>query len=373
MSLELQKMYKKLSGSISLPLSILYNKSLTEGKYPVLWKMSYVTPTFKSGNRSKVENYRPISILCAASKVFERLIFNRLYEHVRKQINPKQHGFVPGKSTQTNLIEYTNFIVESISKGGQVDTILTDFCKAFDKVSHNILSQDLESVGVKDVCLNWFRSYLIDRTQVVMIGSTKSSDIKPTSGIPQGSILGPLLFLIFINSLPTIFKSSWSSLFADDHKLSKKINDVYDCILLQADLDLLSDWCKNRLLDLNIKKCHSLYITYKPDKVDFNYKFNGEDTTRVAVKNDLGVEFDEKVKFKYHFQSVTRKCYQMIGFIFRTTKHFKKPSSIMRLYYHTYEADWNIVARFGTPSTPNTSTRLNGSRESLPVYCIFYR
>lgn len=116
--------YKNLSGSIILPLSILYNKSLSE--YPTLWKTSYVTPTFKTGNRSTVENYRPISILCTISKVFERLIFNRLYAHVREHIRPSQHGFVSGKSVQSNLLEYMNFIVKSISNGGHVDTIFTD-------------------------------------------------------------------------------------------------------------------------------------------------------------------------------------------------------------------------------------------------------
>lgn len=325
--------YKNLSNSISLPLSILFNKSMNEGKYPELWKISYVLPTYKSGNRSKVENYRPISILCAVSKIMERIMFNRLYAHVKDHISAYQHGFVPGKSVQSNLLEFVNFIVESISNGGQIDTIFTDFSKAFDKVSHNLLLQDLETVGVKGDYGRWFHTYLTGRTQLVMIGSTKSKDIRPSSGIPQGSILGPLLFLIFINNLPSIFKSSWSSLFADDHKLSKKINSQQDCMALQEDLDLLSEWCTNRLLDLNVKKCHVLTITFKPSKIDYDYSINGEDTTKVSVKKDLGVEFDEKAKFNHHMSSITRKCYQMIGFIFRTTKLFRDPKSILRLYY----------------------------------------
>lgn len=325
--------YKNLSNSISVPLTILFNKSIDEGKFPEQWKISYILPTFKSGNRSKVENYRPISILCAISKVMERIMFNRLYAHVKEYISIYQHGFVQGKSVQSNLLEYVNFIVESISNGGQIDTIFTDFSKAFDKVSHNLLLQDLEKVGVKGGYRSWFHTYLTNRTQIVTIGSTKSKDIKPSSGIPQGSILGPLLFLIFINNLPSIFKSSWSSLFADDHKLSKKISNEEDCIALQADLDLLSEWCKNRLLDLNAGKCHALTITYKPRKIDFNYSIDNQNTTKVTVKEDLGVKFDEKAKFNHHMSSVTRKSYQMIGFIFRATKMFRDPKSIMKLYY----------------------------------------
>lgn len=325
--------YKKLSNSISLPMTLLFNKSLTEAKYPTTWKESFIIPVFKSGNRSNVQNYRPISILCTISKVFERIIFNRLYEHIRDQISRSQHGFVSGRSTLTNLLEYLNFIIESMANGGQTDTIFTDFSKAFDQVSHNLLLQDLQNFSVNGDCLAWFQSYLTNRSQVVLIGSTKSKEILPTSGIPQGSILGPLLFLIFINNLPTIFKSSFSSLYADDHKLSKQINDINDCIALQDDLDRLSQWCKTRLLNLNTEKCFDLTMTYKPQKINFNYRIDGVDTTTVNVKKDLGVVFDEKVKFKQHFQSTTRKCYQMLGFIFRTTKHFTHPKSIIKLYY----------------------------------------
>lgn len=205
--------YKKLSRSICKPMAILFNKSIHERKYPTLWKMSFIIPIFKEGNRSSVKNYGPISILYTISKVFERIMFNRLYGHIREYISLSQHGFVSGRSTQTNLLEFVNFVVHSIANGGQVDTIFTDFSKAFDQVSHNLLLQDLENFGVNGAILQWFESHLNGRSQFVMIGSTKSHVINPTSGIPQGSILGPLFFLIFINSLPETFKSSFSSLF----------------------------------------------------------------------------------------------------------------------------------------------------------------
>lgn len=155
--------YKRLSRSISVPLAILFNKSISEGKYPDRWKDSFITPAFKSENRSTVNNYRPISILCTISKVFERIVFNRLYSHIKDFISDAQHGFVSGKSTLTNLLEFVNYIVESMANGGQVDTIFTDFSKAFDQVSHNILLQDLKNYGVKGVLQNWFRSYITER------------------------------------------------------------------------------------------------------------------------------------------------------------------------------------------------------------------
>lgn len=271
--------------------------------------------------------------MCTISQIFERIVFNRLYGHVKEHVSIHQHGFVPGKSVQSNLLVYLNFTVESVSNGGQVDTIYTDFSKAFDMVSHNLLLQDLELVGAKTTYRDWFHAYLTDRTQYVKIGSTKSKEIRPTSGIPQGSILGPLLFLLFINNLPLMYTSSWCSLFADDHKLSRKINSRQDCADLQADLDFLAKWCENRLLKLNVKKCHAITTMYKPSKIQYDYTINGEEVTRVLVIKDLGVYFDEKAKFNQHITNTTRKCYRMIGFIFRTTKQFNDPKSIISLYY----------------------------------------
>lgn len=151
--------------------------------------MSFISPIFKSGNRSKVENYRPISILCSISKVFERIVFNRLYTHIKECISLSQHGFVSGRSTLTNLLEYVHTVVDSLANGGQVDTIFTDFSKAFDQVSHNLLLQDLENFGVNGFILQWFRSYLIGRCQYVMIGSTKSTaNFRNSTGINSWSI-----------------------------------------------------------------------------------------------------------------------------------------------------------------------------------------
>ncbi len=160
-----------------------------------------------------------------------------------------------------------------------MDTIYSDFAKAFDQVSHNLLLQRLKSYGIDDNFISWFSSYLIDRSQLVVIGSTKSNRITPTSGIPQGSILGPLLFLLFINDLPEIFKSSESSLFADDLKLYKKIVEAADCQLLQSDIDLLSNWCRTRRLNLNVDKCFSLTTSLKQSKIKFNYQINGTSLT----------------------------------------------------------------------------------------------
>ena len=324
--------YKRLSSIISLPLSILFNKSLREGVYPSAWKISNVTPVYKSGKKSDVCNYRPISILSAASKVFERIIFNKVYNHVRDFITPAQHGFVTGKSTLTNLLEFATQITDSILNGGQLDVIFTDFSKAFDHVPHGLLLLKIQNFGIKSNMLRWFRSYLSGRTQVVTIGGGRSNGFTPSSGVPQGSILGPLMFLLFINDLPDVF-SSTCSLFADDNKLFRKIENAADGVCLQSDISSFSMWCVDNELSLNPKKCSVLSITNKPQPIDYNYYIDDNTIDKKPSKLDLCVKFNTKHSFNDHFNEVTKKCYQLIGFLFRSTQHFKRPESLIKLYY----------------------------------------
>lgn len=326
--------YKQLSLSISSPLSILFNKSIREGLFPSAWKTSNVTPVYKSGKKSDACNYRPINILAAASKIFERIIFNKVYQHVREFITSAQHGFVSGKSTLTNLLEFATKITDSILDGGQLDVIFTDFSKAFDQVSHRLLLLKLQKLGIKSNILQWFRSYLSERTQCVVIGGCKSNRFTPTSGVPQGSILGPLLFLLFINDLPDIFSSS-SSLFADDNKIFRKIDCAADGFCLQSDIASFSAWCDNNKLNLNPKKCSALSITRKPNPIDYQYSIKDMPIEKEIKKKDLGVTFDSKESFSHHISEITKKSYQLIGFIFRTTQHFNRPASLIKLY-NTY-------------------------------------
>lgn len=322
--------FMQLSLSLSLPLCILFNKSLSEMKFPTRWKISFVSPIFKEGKKDDVKNYRPVSILCAMSKVFDRLVFNRLFDDVKLNIHCTQHGFFEKRSTQTNLMEYVSMVADSIVDGGQVDTIYTDFAKAFDKVDHGILLSKLFSFGIHGNEVKWFSSYLSNRTQFVVIGGSKSDGVVPTSGVPQGSILGPLLFIIFINDLLSSLQSS--SGFADDLKIFKAIKSEYDCELLQGDLRKIVEWCKANNMVLNVDKCAVMSTTHSRNKSIFPYAIEGEILKRVSVKKDLGVIFDDKLSFRDHVDFITRKSYQLLGFIFRCGRYFSDQSSIKLLY-----------------------------------------
>lgn len=297
-----------------------------------MWKVSNVMPVFKSGRKSDVSNYRPVSILAAASKVFERIIFNRVLEHVKEFLSPAQHGYITARSTMTNLLEYVTHVTDAMLDGGQLDTVFTDFSNAFDQVSHQLLLIKLQNFGLKGDVLKWFESYLSGRTQHVVVGGSKSAAVMPMSGVPQGSILGPLLFLMFINDLPDIFSSS-SLLFADDTKIFRKICCLNDCYALQSDVQLLTAWCDENQLSLNPEKCSSMSTTCKTKPVSYQYSMSDVPIERKTVKKDLGVKFDNKHSFKAHVNEITKRSYQMIGFIFRSTQHFKRPSSIIKLYF----------------------------------------
>lgn len=322
--------FVRLSLSLSLPLSILFNKSLTENKFPSRWKTGFVSPIFKEGDRNDVANYRPVTILCAISKIFERLVFNKLFAMVKSDIHCSQHGFFKSRSTQSNLMEYVTFVADAIVDGGQVDTVYTDFAKAFDKVDHGTLLLKLKSFGLSDSVVRWFATYLNNRPQFVVIGGSKSSRIVPTSGVPQGSILGPLLFIMFINDLLESLASC--SGFADDLKLYRSISNSYDCELLQDDLSKVVDWCRQNKMSLNVDKCAVMSITHSREKRMFPYAVDNDLLKRVTVKKDLGIILDEKLSFREHIDEITRKAYRMLGFIFRCGKYFSSQSSIRLLY-----------------------------------------
>lgn len=323
---------KNCAHSLSVPLNILFNKSLSTGSFPQIWKLSYLTPVFKSGDQSFVENYRPICILSSIPKLFEKLILNKISFILNSCITTCQHGFVSGRSTLTNLTLYENFISNALSHNQQVDSIYTDFSKAFDKVCHKILINKLSKLGIKGNLLSWFKSYLVMRQLTVCLFDNLSYTFEATSGVPQGSHLGPILFNLFINDVPNIFTHVLILMFADDLKLYKIIHNIEDCLSLQSNLNCFSDWCLQNKLTLNVNKCQVMRFHRKRNPLLFTYFLNNHTLSAVVEIRDLGITFDTKLTFIKHINNITSKAMQMLGFILRISKDFKNLKTVKLLY-----------------------------------------
>lgn len=208
-------------------------------QYPNKWKISHITPIYKADDTTTVENYRPISILSAIAKIFDKLLYLHILSKTKHLISIHQHGFAVGKSTITNLIEYVDFIANNMAGGGQIDVIFMDSAEAFDKISHNKLLQKISSLPLDPCLIKLLQTYLTQRKQYICLYVEKSECVTPNSWVPQGSILSPLLFALFINDLPPLVNSE-ILLIADDVKIFRKINSHDDARAPQNDIDTIN-------------------------------------------------------------------------------------------------------------------------------------
>lgn len=323
---------KNVARSISHHLCNIFNNSLNTGTFPSSWRQSTITPVFKSGDRSKIENYRGISILDAIPKLFEKIVTSKLIAFIEPKLSPHQHGFMKGKSTTTNLADYTSHLLNELAEGRQVDCILTDFSKAFDKVNHLILVQKLKKFGINGSLLKWLSSYLQERVQRVKFNDHLSETIIVHSGVPQGSHLGPVLFNVFINDLTEQIKSSRYLMYADDVKIFNTINSEQDGINLCNDLRLLTEWCKINHMQLNIKKCHVISFSRRSSLLTVDYHINSEVLNRLTTTNDLGIIMDSKLTFKDHIEKIVNNGKRILGFMKRRAKEFNDPYVTKVLY-----------------------------------------
>ena len=321
------------ANELAVPISILFRKSLASGRIPTEWKMANVSPIFKKGAKSAVNNYRPVSLTCVLCKTMEKLIREQILQHLVKNniISPHQHGFVPGRSCMTQLLESMDEWTNIIENNGSIDVIYTDFQKAFDSVPHKRLAQKLESCGIDGNVLAWVKDFLAERKQTVVINGIKSSEGKVTSGIPQGSVLGPLLFVIYINDLPRGLKTV-AKMFADDTKVFARSDTDDGAINLQKDIDELQNWSDKWLLKFHPDKCCVLKIGKdNGNKYEMGDMNKGSRTTlkETQKEKDLGVIIDNKLSFKDHVAHATARANRMVGLIRRSFDYLNERTFVL--------------------------------------------
>ena len=314
------RLLTELVNSISKPITLLLNKTIETGEIPDDWKRAIVSPIFKKGARNRAENYRPISLTSIVCKLMESFVKNAVLNHIleEKLLSSKQHGFISGRSTTTQLLTYLDKCIDTIANGGVVDSIYFDFAKAFDTVPHRRLISKLKSYGVSGNILTWIESFLSGRSQIVKVNGEESISAAVLSGIPQGSVLGPLLFVIYINDLPEVVSSD-AFLFADDTKILRQVISREDSLILQADIDALSDWSKKWLLKFNNDKCHVLTMG-KLDNITHTHRYtlNESELEHVFEEKDLGVIIDMELKYEEHIATKVRKANAIMGLIRRS-------------------------------------------------------
>lgn len=345
-------------------LCTIFNNSLTSGIFPDDWKLAVVVPVLKSGNSGDVLNYRPISLLSSFSKLFEMVIHQFLSFKFRSIVIPNQHGFMSGRSTSTNLVSFMSAASEVVCNRGQLDVFYFDLSKAFDVVNHNILLYKLSSYGVCGSVYNLLKSYLSDRQAYVRVNNTTSSLYKASSGVPQGSVLGPLLFNIFVNDVSRVILNSSFLQYADDIKLYKKISTLEDCIALQNDAYSFGRWCLDNDLRLNHSKTKIMTYSRKTHDIFFPYSYHGELLSRVSELRDLGVVFDSTLRFDTHVIKVVQSALRTLGAVSRITKEFKSPSAFFTLYCSLVRSQleyasvvWNGISKTNSSSVERVQNK----------------
>ena len=331
----------ELSEELSEPLAVIFNLSLTTGTIPEMWKLANVTPIFKKGSKTTPGNYRPVSLTCIICKVMESLLRDQIVNHlaVNDLIYQSQHGFMRKKSCLTNLLEYMETLSDLVDQGHSVDVVYLDFAKAFDKVPHGRLATVLTAHGIGGDVLAWVKEWLTGRSQRVVLNGKESAWLPVTSGVPQGSVLGPTLFVVFINPIDRVLEelSGFLSKFADDTKVGRIVDTQDDCEVLQQILNYLVEWADSWQMKFNADKCKVIHFGRANDR--HKYTMGGHAPAgvvleEVKVEKDVGVMVSEDLKPSTQCSQAAKKANSILG---RMSRSFSYRDKVVWLrLYKTY-------------------------------------
>ena len=323
------RVFKEIAPVLTRPLYIIFDISIKTGKVPSAWKIASITPIFKNkGSKNHAENYRPISLTCIVSKILESVVRDDVLSYFKENglLSDRQFGFLEGRSTTLQLLTVMEKWIDILDNDGIIDVIFCDFQKAFDKVPHNRLIDVLRYYGIEDPILSWIENFLKQRKQQVNVNGSKSEVFDVLSGVPQGSVLGPLLFVIYINLMIEKANSPNLYLYADDVKTFQRIESTDDINDLQEHIDRLYDWTQYSLLKFHPGKCETMRIKSKYNKSELLTYYSIDETKLNTVNKikDLGITFDSSLSFETHINMKVNKANQLVGMLRRTFVYLDK-------------------------------------------------
>jgi endonuclease/exonuclease/phosphatase family metal-dependent hydrolase len=369
------KILKNCAVSLAYPLSLLFKISYNTGYVPREWKLGHIVPVYKKGPKANIENYRPISLTSLVMKTFERIIKDELLIRVNDMLNDKQHGFLNKKSCTTNMVGFCDSLALSLNDCERTDVVYFDFAKAFDSVNHDIILNKLKyRYNIDGRLLKFLANYLSNREQCVTIGNIKSS-VKPVlSGVPQGSIIGPILFVIFINDMAEVVSPDTGlGLYADDTKAWRQINSEDDHIALQNDVQNLFTWSIENKMNFHPKKCKVVSVSNRAPPllgilpcIQYFYYLGENPLDYADSERDLGVVINSKLNFSDQCNKLLSKAKQMLGLVSRSCYFVKDVKRRRCLYLSLIRSQFEHCSPVWRPTCYTMLQRF----ENLQKCCI---